>query len=65
MIDASFVLDRRHRDAGLRLVEPDDHILWLVHGDQVVAVFGQAATLQAVHRVADAYIFLPAKQVAG
>jgi len=57
MIDASFVLDARHRDAGLRLVEPDDHTLWLMRSDQLLAVFGQAATVEAIRDIADDYIF--------
>jgi hypothetical protein len=57
MIDVSFVLDRRHRDAGLRLIEPDDHFLWLMHDDGLVAVFGQAATVEAIRDIANDYIF--------
>jgi len=64
MIDVSFVLDERHRDAGLRLIEPDDHTLLLVHSGTLVAVFGQAATVEAIRDIANDYIFLPAKQVA-
>jgi hypothetical protein len=52
-MDASHILTETQRAAGLRLIEPDDHIAQLVLDGCQVAVFSQNASISAIHAVAD------------
>jgi len=51
------LLTEAHREAGLRVEEPDDHILLLKRGDEILGRFIQpGATKVAIRTVADVYI---------
>ena len=52
-MDVSHVLTETQRAAGLRLIEPDDHLLQLtLHGCQV-EVYSQHVTIEAIKADAD------------
>ena len=52
-MDVSHVLTPEQRAAGLRLIEPDDHIAVLQQDGHQVAVFSQNVSVSAIHAVAD------------
>ena len=55
MADISYVLHDHHRAAGLALIEPDDHFVWLTGPSGILAVFAASATLDDILDCADAY----------
>lgn len=51
------VLTKTQRDSGLYLEEPDDHVVVLKHGDEVVATFYQTrVTAQTIRETADRWL---------
>lgn len=51
------VLEPQHREAGLCLEEPDDHVLFLKHEEEIVAIFSQeGATQEQIRLRADYFL---------
>lgn len=48
MADASHVLTDEQRTAGLRLVEPDDHLVMLVRDGHLLRVFPQSVSKSVI-----------------